>query len=409
VPKADKDQVPLLAPITDVAVGGGGRYLILRLAGKRKLAVFDVQQGKVAKELSLSEEVVHVAAGANRLVVVNPTAKVIQLWNLGTFERERSVLLPDALTSDSIHQVCMGSASAGPMFFYLPRQKRTLALNLDILETTDVRWSHWAPNNAYGPLQMRASPDGTLLVGWGGGWAGAEVATFHEGLQTGSNAKFPFWAHDGAFALPSADARLIFINDGILNRSFCLTKSPGGYLVPAMEPGYFLSIAAGAPQGRGASEPAVYTEECKLLFYLKDLDELKARAPLPWEKRVYYYPRSGLLVTLGATKDRLVLRRLDLAEQLEKSGSDYLVVLSRPPVTQPGARFTYQLDIRSKKKGVKVKLESGPQGLKVNPAGKVTWKVPAKPDGREADVLLTVSDRSGQEILHRFKIEIESR
>jgi S1-C subfamily serine protease len=72
VPKGDKEEVRLTGTVSDVAVGGGGRYLILRLAGKKKLAVFDVQQGKVAKELPLLDEVVHFAAGAQQFVVVYP-------------------------------------------------------------------------------------------------------------------------------------------------------------------------------------------------------------------------------------------------------------------------------------------------------------------------------------------------
>jgi hypothetical protein len=49
----------------------------------------------------------------------------------------------------------MGSASAGPLFVYLPNQKRTLALNLESMETTEVTWSHWGPRMAYGPLTDR--------------------------------------------------------------------------------------------------------------------------------------------------------------------------------------------------------------------------------------------------------------
>ena len=52
-------------------------YLVLRLSGKKKLAVFDVQAGKVVKELPLAEEVAHVAGGANRLVVLYPNARLL--------------------------------------------------------------------------------------------------------------------------------------------------------------------------------------------------------------------------------------------------------------------------------------------------------------------------------------------
>lgn len=415
LPEAEKAEVPLSGPVADAAVGGGGRYLILRLAGKKKLAVFDVQLGKVAKELPLAEDEVHIAAGANRLAVIFPGAKLIQLWNLTTLERERSALLPGTLTSDTIHQICMGSASAGPLFVYLPKEKRTLAVDLGSLETAEVRWTNWAPTNAYGPLNMRSAPDGTRLIGWGGGWAGCEVAMFSDGEQVGSHAKIEFWAAEGTFALPSADGRFLFTPWGILNRAFVPTKAPelkGAYVVPAVEPGYFLSLAGQsnpgteARTGQEAGEAAVYTEDRKQLFFLKGLDEIKVRADLPWEKRIYYYPRAGLLVTLGAEKDRLVLRRVSLADQLEKSGADYLVVVSRPPTAKAGALFAYRLEVRSKKGGVKVKLESGPPGLKVTEDGQVSWNVPAKPEQPEADVLVTLSDATGQQAFHTFTIAV---
>ncbi len=416
-PALDQDLVvrPLSGPIGDLAVGGGGRYLILRLAGKQKLAVFDVQQAKVVKEVPLAEEKVHFAAGANRLVVIFPGAKLIQYWNLATLERERSALLPGNLTSDTIHQICMGSASNGPLFVYLPKEKRTLTLDLDSLKTEEVRWTNWAPNNAYGPLEMRAAPDGSMLIGWGGGWVGCEVAFFTKGKQTGSNPKIDFWATDGAFALPSADSRFVFTSSAVLNRALIATKVPelkDAYTVPAAEPGYFLALAnQSVPGGANlhalaAAEVTVYNEDRKALFVLKGLDELKTRSDLPWEKRIQYYPQAGLLVTLGAEQDRLVLRRINLIDQLDKSGTDYLLVMSRPPVAKAGAPFSYKLDVRAKKGGVKVKRESGPDGLTVTEEGQVRWDVPANLETSEAEVLVTIRDASGQEVFHTFTVNV---
>jgi hypothetical protein len=415
VPEGAREQVPLAGPVDDAAVGGGGRYLILRLAGKKKLAVFDVQEGKVARELPLLEEPAHFAAGAARLVVVYPGAKLIQLWDLATLERERTAHLPPALTADNIHQICMGSATPGPLFVYLPGQKRTLALDLDTLTTKEVGWKHWGPQNAYGPLNMRASADGSLLVGWGGGWAGLGVATFADGKQTGADDRVAF--SGGLFGLPSADGRLVFAPGVIVNRAFSPTQFPGNaYTVPAVEPGFFLALrsAGGLPAHYAlgpvtvppVGEVAFYTDERQQLFTLKDLDELKGGSNLPWEKRVFYYPTGGLLVSLNAEKDRLILRRIDLAAQLDRSGADYLVVVSRPPPARPGAQFSYRVDVRSKKGGVKVKLESGPPGLGVTPDGVVSWAVPADVEQRQADVVLTIRDASGQEISHSFPIEI---
>jgi hypothetical protein len=415
VPETDKKTVALGGPVGDVIVAGGGRYLVLHQSQRKKLAVFDVQSGAVAKELPLAEEPCHVAGGANRLVVLYPNAKLIQQFNLTTFEREKSNVLPGSLTSDAIHQVSMGSASAGPLFVYLPKEKRTLALNLDKLETTEIKWSRWGPTNAYGPLTMRTSPDGTWLVGYGGGWAGCEVATFKDGLQVGSNPKIDFWSAAGSFALPSADARFLFTSWAVLDRAMSPAKVPdlkGCFVVPAAEPGYFLALAKQSDPGNEPSgvlddgAVTVYTEDRKPLFVLGGLDELKTKSAMAWEKRIHYYPRAGLLVSLDSGKDQLVLRRAKLAELLEKSDTDYLVVVSRPPIAKPGAVFSYKLEALSKKGGVKFKRESGPDGLEVPASGQVTWKVPANPAEAETDVLVTVTDGSGQEVFHNFKVEI---
>jgi hypothetical protein len=239
-----------------------------------------------------------------------------------------------------------------------------------------------------------------------------DVATFADGLQTGTHATVPFFAYEGAFALPTADARHICILDALVNRAFSATKATelgSGGVVPALEPGFFLTIASKPPHNRGVTETAVFTDEVKLLFHVRGLDELRDTTTLPWEKRLFYYPRSGLLVTLAGSKDRLILRRVELAEQLEKSDTDYLVVVSRPPLAKAGTAFAYRLDIRSRKGGAAVKLESGPAGLNVTAAGEVSWNVPADIEEQEAEVVVTVRDKSGQETLHRFAVEIAPR
>lgn len=411
VPKNGPEEVRLPGRVTDVAVGGAGRFLIFRLAERQALAVFDACLGKIVKEVPLAEDTPHFAAGGNRLVVVYRGAKLVQYWNLNTFEKEKSALLPDALTSDNIHQICMGSATDGPLFVYLPKEKRTLAMDLATLKTTQVRWKHWAPDNAYGPLQMRVSADGAMLIGRGGGWAGCDVAFFDRGEQVGAFDKIPFWDAHNASALPSADGRYVFASGTVLNRALVATEWAGGkdaYAVPALEPGFVLTLhGAGkvgqqSPPNRAPAAVAVYNEDRQKLFFIKGLDEV-VTDPLPWEKRIFYYPKSGTLITLGTGKDRLVLRRLDLTEELNRSGADYLAVTSCPPEAVAGKAFDYQIEARSKQGGVKFKLEAGPDGMKVSADGKVTWGAPTDLD-KSVSVAVTVSDGSGQETIHSFEL-----
>src|SRR4051794_14665250 len=90
---------------------------------------------------------------------------------------------------------------------------------------------------------MTRGPSGQVLLGWGGGWAGLDVAKFRDGQQIGTYPGIAF--SGGAFALPSADGQWIYSASAIVNRTFSPVQMPGvrhPYLVPAVEPGYFLAL-----------------------------------------------------------------------------------------------------------------------------------------------------------------------
>jgi hypothetical protein len=76
-PALDGDKVVKTLPSTfdDLAVGGGGRFLILHLDKIRKLACFDVNEAKVVKYIDLPEDNVKFAAGQDVLLIGLPGAK----------------------------------------------------------------------------------------------------------------------------------------------------------------------------------------------------------------------------------------------------------------------------------------------------------------------------------------------
>jgi len=94
---------------------------------------------------------------------------------------------------------------------------------------------------------------------------------------------------------------------------------------------------------------------------------------------------------------------------MEKSGIDYLFFTSQPASTvAAGNGFTYQVTTKSKKGGVKYKLESGPDGMQVSPQGKAEWKVPPDFAPGEVNVIISVSDSTGQEVLQTFTLRVEA-
>src|SRR5262245_46115613 len=60
--KEAKTIVKLPEAASDVVLGGGGRYLIFNMPKVKKLAIFDVNEAKVTKEILLSEDDVAYAA-----------------------------------------------------------------------------------------------------------------------------------------------------------------------------------------------------------------------------------------------------------------------------------------------------------------------------------------------------------
>ena len=77
----------LPAPTTSVTVAGGGRYLVFHLAKQRKLAIFDVTQAKITKYLPMGGDDLLIAGGMHHLVVVSRDHRVIQRWDLKTFQK----------------------------------------------------------------------------------------------------------------------------------------------------------------------------------------------------------------------------------------------------------------------------------------------------------------------------------
>jgi hypothetical protein len=103
-----------------------------------------------------------------------------------------------------------------------------------------------------------------------------------------------------------------------------------------------------------------------------------------------------------------VLFKFDPEEALEKSGLDYLLVSSHPPrAVKAGTTFSYPIVVKSKQGGVTFTLDSGPKGMAVSAAGVVTWDVPPDAAAGEQEVILTVRDKSGQDVFHTFSVRVE--
>jgi hypothetical protein len=233
--------------------------------------------------------------------------------------------------------------------------------------------------------------------------------------------------------VPGPDGRVIYTgNRGLLTET--LRKQPsaaggGGQPVyghvpcfPSSIPGYYLTLPIqsvapqrGGPGGVGGNGPtgSVWLAgNDRPLLSLPPLPEMASdpnqqnliAGDFTLDKRVHFMPNANVLITIPYSNDGLVIRKFDVGQELDRSGIDYLFVTSAP-VTEAvkGETYRYAITAKSKRGSVRFKLESGPEGMTVSDKGEVTWAVPADAESRE-DVIITVSDASGQETFHTYAV-----
>jgi hypothetical protein len=426
-PILEQDKVIRQLPgsIGDVAIGGSGRYLILSLPEQRQLGVFDVNEAKIVKYLPVADDNVKFAAGREKMLVLFPDKNVLQRWNLGSFEKELTVPLP---FKGVVKAVGMGSGSEGPLLLHwasgtsaLDRASYTF-LDIHTLKALDVNLEGGPRNTHYRDyVHIRASPDGKGF----GMWCTSHSPSGLEALVlTGRTGKV-FYNHSSVgHVVPGSEGSTLFTGAGLYTTSQVrlvgteAREQRGVSCLPSSDGRYYLSLRPSGPVPRpvgnqpvgltvhlmGDSRPLIQLNNVELATG----DDQWAKHDFTSDKRVHLIPDAKLIITIPSTNDRLILHRFDIDEALEKAGINYLLVTSQPPlIAKKGATLTYQVTAKSKKGGVKLKLEAGPPGMRLMPGGKLTWDVPNNYPEKEVQVILIVTDASGQECFHSFKLGVD--
>jgi hypothetical protein len=418
--KADRDELALPASIADACIGGGGRYFILHLPQHRRLAIFDVNVAKVVKYLALADDNVKFAAGMDKLFVISADKGVIQRFNLATFEKEVTARLP---LQGTVLAIATGSAASGPLLVHYARGDGQGApvTFLDPVSFNELNFDK--PGGVLGNsvFHYRASPDGTVF----GSWVTVHSQSMGSIVLAGKTAKL-YGGEMAGSVVPGTDNTLV--TAGGLYTPEC--KLIGGdkdgpryhLRVPSQGGRFYITCPGGGGAQFNTGEldtgkpVRIYLMgDARPIATLKDAElpasnEAWTGSDFTQDKRVLFVPDGKLIAIIPRSNDRLVLHRFDIDEAMDKAGIHYLFVVSRPPSTAyRGTRLAYTPQVKSKKGKVKLKLEAGPQGMGLTAEGKLTWDVPRDFAEAEVDVILTVSDASGQEVFHTFKLAVRDR
>jgi hypothetical protein len=413
-PVTDRVVVNLPGPIEDVVAGGNGRYLILWLKNVQKLAIFDALAQRVIRYLPVPAEDVKFAADADKLIVVLNDQSIMQRWNLQSGERELTVPAPEG---GPVHSMVMGYASRGPLMIVNgaitlldPATFKKIDANMQFAVSF-----HWN-SDLHNPLLLRASGDGTTF----GAWHGSGSPNVIEALRVdGQATSYQAATSDLGYFTPNFDGSLffgpqVFAASGL--RVIAPDRFKGSFTVPVYGGHYFVALR-GTDNFRfsqgGKLTAALYQEDgLRLILTLTDLDEMTfdrgQRSGLTFDKRLHIFPDAQLMVTIPDSKDKLILRRFNLIDELDKVGIDYLFVTSRPtPSARRGQVYTYQITAEAKRGMAQYVLDSGPPGMTLSKTGKLEWPVPADYNGKEENIIITLRDAAGQEIFHTFKIAVQ--
>jgi S1-C subfamily serine protease len=395
----------LPSEIAALALGGGGRYLFLTLPKARQLAIFDINVGDVAKYLPLPSDSTMVAAGADYFFLLDPTKKVISRYSLASFERELTQLIP---IDGEILEIDMGYGSNGPLLLQTPSgahggSKFTMLNVNNLKDTRDFKAGRLQISNK---AITSVSADGLTLGLTGDGSSspsGLEVMIIS---RDGERSTYEHTSPGHALIGPTG--QFVYTWQGIYTTNLkpLFQDQKSLIVIPTTSANYHIGISNRGGEGKAPAASLYLTQEKNPLAFLPELTELAIAGSTPhpasrmetW--RILYVPQASTLITIPETNDRLCLRRLNVEEQLQEAGVDYLVVTSSPgTLAQPGQHFEYQLEVLSKHGGLTYTLESGAPGMVISDTGLLTWDVP-QDQQEEVAVLIRIKDASGQEVYH---------
>ncbi len=439
-PALDSDRVEIKLPgaVTDVVQAAGGRLLLLVMRDLKKLAVFDVNAGKVVRLLGLPADDALVVAGSRKFLVLSTSQGIIQRWDLATLERERVSPIP---IEGSVWALAMGSASNGPVMYFATAEGRNgfgaawfgfldleglrpirgfTQLNVWMGNRQNVQGEAQQAGRLTSPhfsqpnerVQLRASPGGEVFAAWSMTHSPEGMLDFiwkdRKTLETG-------YEHSGVgYLVPGPDARTLFTRNGLFGLDLKPARGDSpkmGALVPSTSPGFFVGL-----QGKKAS--LFLPGNTSPLVAIGDLAELEPAGSPPQQyghqnadpiadKRVVFIVAADLLVTIPRGQNLIVLRRARPLDLLRASRIDYLFVQSVPIAeAERGKAYEYALKVQSRKGGVKYELNSGPDGMAISPEGKLSWNVPGDFAEDEATPVVLVKDAGGQEVFHTFTIRV---
>ena len=419
--------VELPCAATDVVVGGDGRYLILKLTLDRKIALFDLKEGKITKTIAAPDEEFMLGASHDKLFLVLSATNVIQRYNLATLEREKTSPIP---FKEKPVRMAVGYCSTGPLAFATTireySQEKVPGIRFvdgNTLKEKSIsipeESRHWVWGIPRYPVDLRMSANGKVLALWT-----PRISPSGITVMTLNNyaAKVQSEPDSVGTVVPDAVGKFFYTQTGVFTSNLKRISEKQEFSVdevPAINGPFCASLYWGderTPLSSHNFTPLVRIKTAgseHVMFTLKDIDGLQGeefrfgRIGAPYDKRLFLNQEYQALVTIPLSADRLIVHRFDIEKALEKSAGDYLLVTSLPETSAArGKPYRYQIVAKSSKGGIIYKLESAPKGMTVSAEGKISWAVPSDFKDMDVEVVVNLKNSGGTEAIHNYRIQV---
>lgn len=306
------------AKVDTVAVGGGGRYIIIH-SEDGQIQIFDANAADMVKDVAMPETGrVLMTAGANTLAMILPgfPAKTVRVYTLPDLKKQNEFTLPFVHGARSI---TMGAGTNGPLLAVDPFGEVAL---MDISSGKPI-------DGASGKIgisgdHVRASHDGKMFVA-GNNYRGDDKFS----LVTESQRKWQVKPAGIASAYPSADGeRLYGKNQIVTTNGNMVAGKPravqNAWYVPAITPTgeYFVRVnemRATTPRFKTGVSISIHKDRdvdnpvAPALEMLPEADRLVGADFVSvdaLDRHVFLIPEAKLLVLLNHERNRLIVRKL---------------------------------------------------------------------------------------------------
>jgi hypothetical protein len=388
------ETIVLPAAVTELEVANGGKYLVLHLPSLNLLTVFDTARRRIIQSLPLRENALLLAAGQDRLAAYFHKQQRLVMFRLPSLE----VLATRKLDFQTVQSMEMPSVAWGPLLLNATVNGQAYGLtflnpsNLEPLTPLPQVWRFipWDQE----PV-VRASAGGE----W---WVVTVDNDWHLLRYTGTwillnpvDTNPSYKPRDRSFACPDPTGRTMLTNAGQRLKSGKIISAKShmrnSLTIPSDLVNYYVAVENWGDRTNAASDPSqlgvcISRVASRPLLSVADpsltLGSLEASLTtrLTPDKRILLLARERVLITLGATNDRLRFHPVNLEAALTEESTIPLQFVTQSyllPSATAGETVEFPIKVLSQPPSVFFELVDGPLGMRISTDGFVKWKVPS--------------------------------